>query len=375
MIIPVSLGYNVRNTIEQLSTDFGNSNTLYVGGLGPGNYTTIQSAIDDAVSGDTVYVFDDSSPYYESLLIDKSINLIGKDRNTTIIDFEYKDDTIDIKSHYVSISDFCIINGGDDYHAAINVEKFYNYTKISNNNIFYNQRGIELHEYSSYNYIFNNNISYNNGSGIVIDMSCRDNIIQGNIISYNLGTGISDSGFSGDSILFNKVFKNRGTGIFSDGRDCNICYNEVFLNDRVGIYLSGGDVYNVIVSWNYIYGNGFYGISATGYFWGLVNNVEISNNHIEKNKPAGIELIHATFCKIRNNNIFNQFINVQFINSLSCFWDGNYWGSSNKIIKLIFGSFRPFCFLPVLEAQLVIIPVINIDFNPASEPYDIGGLV
>jgi len=38
-------------------------NTLYVGGSGPGNYTSIQDAIDDASDGDTVYVYDDSSPY------------------------------------------------------------------------------------------------------------------------------------------------------------------------------------------------------------------------------------------------------------------------------------------------------------------------
>ena len=31
--------------------------TRYVGGVGPGNYTTIQGAIDDAIPGDTIYAF------------------------------------------------------------------------------------------------------------------------------------------------------------------------------------------------------------------------------------------------------------------------------------------------------------------------------
>jgi len=39
--------------------------TLYVGGSGPNNYTSIQDAINDASDGDTIYVYDDSSPYHE----------------------------------------------------------------------------------------------------------------------------------------------------------------------------------------------------------------------------------------------------------------------------------------------------------------------
>ena len=59
---------------------------LYVGGRGPGNYTKIQDAINDSSDGDTVFVFDDSAPYFESLIINKSITLLGENQNTTIID-------------------------------------------------------------------------------------------------------------------------------------------------------------------------------------------------------------------------------------------------------------------------------------------------
>jgi hypothetical protein len=37
-------------------------NWLYVGGSGPGNYTKIQDAIDNASNGDTVFVF--NGTYY-----------------------------------------------------------------------------------------------------------------------------------------------------------------------------------------------------------------------------------------------------------------------------------------------------------------------
>ena len=61
------------------------STTLYVGGSGPNNYTKIQDAINDASDGDTVFVYNDSIPYYEHIIINKSINLIGEDKDTTII--------------------------------------------------------------------------------------------------------------------------------------------------------------------------------------------------------------------------------------------------------------------------------------------------
>jgi parallel beta-helix repeat protein len=56
----------------------------YVGGSGPGNYTMIQDAIDNASDGDTVFVY--SGRYNESLLINKSIVVCGQERNTTIIE-------------------------------------------------------------------------------------------------------------------------------------------------------------------------------------------------------------------------------------------------------------------------------------------------
>ena len=58
---------------------------FYVGGSGPGNYTTIQAAINDANSGDTVFVY--NGTYHENVVITKNnIILKGEDKNNTIID-------------------------------------------------------------------------------------------------------------------------------------------------------------------------------------------------------------------------------------------------------------------------------------------------
>jgi len=59
--------------------------TLYVGGSGLGNYTSIQDAVDAAAPGDTVFVYDESAPYVESVIINKSISLIGERESTTVL--------------------------------------------------------------------------------------------------------------------------------------------------------------------------------------------------------------------------------------------------------------------------------------------------
>ena len=50
------------------------------------NFDTIQEAIDDSdtLNGHTIQV--DAGIYYEHVFVDKSISLIGEDRNTTVID-------------------------------------------------------------------------------------------------------------------------------------------------------------------------------------------------------------------------------------------------------------------------------------------------
>lgn len=77
-IIPAA-GQNLKKS--SLPTSGGN--WLYVGGSGPANYSKIQDAIDNAIEGDTVFVY--SGCYNESILINKSIVVSGEDRNTTFI--------------------------------------------------------------------------------------------------------------------------------------------------------------------------------------------------------------------------------------------------------------------------------------------------
>ena len=97
LLIGISINPSSGINIDKKSIKImSEGKTLFVGGSGPNNYTTIQEAINDAVDGDTVFVYDDSSPYYENIIIDKSISLIGENRNTTVIDGNYIGNVIEI---------------------------------------------------------------------------------------------------------------------------------------------------------------------------------------------------------------------------------------------------------------------------------------
>ena len=131
-------------------------NTLYVGGSGPDNYTSIQDAINDASDGDTVFVYDDSSPYYEHILINKTISLIGEDIDTTIIDGSGNGTIVRIISDNVNISNLTIQNGD----AGISCGFLTDSNTLKDNILSNNNCGIYL-EGSSYNVIKDNIISKN----------------------------------------------------------------------------------------------------------------------------------------------------------------------------------------------------------------------
>jgi len=86
-------------------------NTLYVGGSGPGNYTRIQDAINNASDGDTIYVY--SGIYFEDVKINTSIVLQGEDKESTIIHgggFGSGDGVVIVYADNVEITGFSVRN-------------------------------------------------------------------------------------------------------------------------------------------------------------------------------------------------------------------------------------------------------------------------
>jgi parallel beta-helix repeat protein len=190
------------DNVKKSSIPISSGNTLYVGGSGPGNYTKIQDAIDNASDGDIVFVF--NGIYYENILIFNSINLIGENRYNTIIDGEYKGSVIiKIFANYVTIKNFTIQN--TTKWGGLGILIYSNFTVIISNFITNNGKGLALVGTCCKTTI-KNNIICSNQQGIFFHYSINNNIIGNNIA--NNSEGISFFNSRNNIILKNNLINN-----------------------------------------------------------------------------------------------------------------------------------------------------------------------
>lgn len=201
-------------------------------------YQCIQDGIDNAFDGYTVYVL--NGTYFENVIVNKSIDLIGENRNKTIINGRNKGDVISIYDEGVNISGFTIKNGGKNPFNA-GIESRSSKTKIYGNDIQKNDLGIYLY-YSDQN-IITNNIIQNNTDGIYLWWS-SNNLIQDNIIQNNADNGIEIDvswGFIIGNVIIRNTIQNSSTGIYLDESNKNIIAMNNLKNNDVGIELCNSD--------------------------------------------------------------------------------------------------------------------------------------
>ena len=347
------------NLINQ-SKPLNNSSWLYVGGSGPGNYTFIQSAIDDANPGDTIFVYDDSSPYYENIIIQKSLILIGENKETTVILGDEDSDgvIVNISADDVSFSGFTIEphNGKPD---GINVYKNYKYPDYWNIEIIQNIT------------IFNNIIKKIYGAGI-FGISLNNGSIYGNIIENSYGSGVFLFISSNNNITNNHIANCSYRGIEIDG---------LWSPFRFRNYISPVSENNII-SQNTIKSNRW----GIGIHSGVINT-KISDNNIISNDENGIQLFQASKTEITRNNFIDNSINAYFIvvniirypRFIQNSWDNNFWGEPKNIPVRINGTFWILTFprLPVgfdfpnFSLTQNELPWIAFDWHPAKEPFNI----
>lgn len=294
-IIILMVGVSIPSTgikVKKSNASFV-GNTYYVGGIGPGNYSKIQDAIDNTTDGDTIFVF--NGTYYENVIIDKSINLIGEDKETTIIEGSESGNFINISADWVNISGFTIRNSGglnNTKKYAVGIKIHSNHNSIMYNIISGNHIGINLVETSSYNIISNNNITSNKYDGIDIDKSNNNKIMNNNI--KNNDYGISHSYSNYNTFRGNNIISNSIDGMWIWGSCKNIIIgNNITSNDYDGIDIFHSD-----------------------------NNI-ISDNNISLNKDIGISLNECKFNNISDNDITYNEIDGIFLS----------FSSNNNIIK------------------------------------------
>jgi parallel beta-helix repeat protein len=158
------------------------SNTGMEDGSQANPYNTIQEGIDNADSGDTVYVL--SGTYNENVMVNKKIDLTGENKDTTLIDGGGSGDVVNVSSDWVNITGFTITGSGGVWAAGIELASVQN-CNISFNIISNNYNGIRLFSASG-NKIVGNIVSTNTMIGIYLDCTTQDNI-SGNIM---MGDGI-----------------------------------------------------------------------------------------------------------------------------------------------------------------------------------------
>lgn len=213
-------------------------------------YLTINEALNDAIKNDIILIA--AGTYEESLTINKTISLIGENKNITIISGNKTGDVISIIADNVNISGFTIINSGSmsygDIDAGIDVRS--NYNTISHCNILSNENyGIYLRTNTKNNEIKFNMIN-NNTYGIYLNYA-KGNIIKSNNISQNEEYGIYFGSQSNDNNISNNVFYENKYAIRIKGSQNNVLTKNYIMNNPNGLYFCCG------ASYNYVYKNAF----------------------------------------------------------------------------------------------------------------------
>ena len=420
--IATSTEFLSKNILQNNAFDvcLSDNRILNVGGSGFDNYSHIQAAINLASDGDTVFVWDDSSPYFENIVIDKKIMLKGENRTSTIIDGMGIDDVIIIHADGVIISGFTIKNSKKEWINA-GIVLFSDNNCIHDNIIYNVENGVYSYDLD-YTIIENNIISQCEHSGINIPFS-SNNIIRYNTLSncgnygvfiydslYDVVTDnvISDSGvgvhlwYSFYNNISSNTVTNNGIGLrFSfysknntiirnvlqdnteNGIELNFSFYDILQNNvvehsKVGFKLyysnenyivNNNSVSDCVIGFDVVYSpdnsisgnilkNNSYGMNLS-----FSSNNSIWHNVIRENKKIGITLSDVS----NNNRIFsNAFIandkNAFFMTSVFNRWDQNYWDDwDRRGFYIIDGALY-------FGESLLHISWINIDFSPRNEP-------
>jgi len=321
--IPVNT-YSYEKTKEaNFMNGSNNGKTLYVGGSGPNNYTSIQDAINAANNGDTIFVY--SGTYNESVIINKSITLIGENGDTTIIHAE-KGYAINLTGSLVNIENFTIINGRWEDAGMIIYKSMNNL--ISHCKFYKNEwSGIEIY-FSNKNRILNCTFE-SNIVGIELRYSFN-NIVSNCSISHG-GDGINIMFSDSNTISNCRIYKNNWDGVSLEGSSNNKVTNNVFVSNGISI---GGNKPSHFI--HEIYNNTINGLPLI--------YIKNENNIILKNVKAGeIIIVNCRYSEIRNVSINNSGIGIEiaYCNNIiisNCNISNTYEGilllfSSNNILS------------------------------------------
>jgi len=331
------------------------------------NYATIQDAInaDETLNGHTILV--DAGTYYENVVVNKSVALVGEDRSNTIVDGNFTGKVFTVASNSVNITGFTVRNHGKEWWDSGIFVQGSKTCNITGNKIITDvddflpmkessmkvqvmaipppeTYGILLTSASG-SYIKDNeiidhiNASYGVGTyGIGLPMDSNNNFLIGNkILESDFGIYLdwrsSNNEISGNKIATARIF---GIALVNDNNNNSLTDNYVAYAYRgIVVYASGGSkLFNNTVINNK---NGIWLEYGGGHL--------LVENNVVNNKEYGIDIRQTGNNIIYHNNFINNTPQVSFFELYSNAWDcaypsgGNYWSDYNGT-DLFSGSYQ-----------------------------------
>ena len=283
-----------------------NERILYVGGNGPNNYTKIQDAINDAKDGYIIYVY--PGYYNESIVINKSISLIGIGEEKPVIDGKGKNTTIKIIADGCLLKNF-IVKSNESIHSPPAIEVISGDNVIENNTFIYGWTAACFKNYSN-NVVKNNLFMHGYYYGVYTDNGKNNQFIN-NIAERNGLEGFSFNEID-SSIVNNIATKNTHGMRIWYCENCKIISNLIYSNWEYGIHIV--ESVNVSLLNNFIYGHPYGGILLMDCTNCTIERNDVHNNH------WGI-MVEGTYripwCKnknnvIKRNSIYSNSIGIYF---------------------------------------------------------------
>jgi parallel beta-helix repeat protein len=216
---------------------------IIVDSSGAGNYITIQAAIDNATTGDTIYVW--NGTYNENIVVNKTVTIIGNGTESCKINGSKVGNVVLVTADWVNISGFQISNSSSNWgYAGMRLEFVENCT-IENNNVSTSNRAGITVWYADDNTIHNNAASFNSGNsyfGIHI-WNSNNNVITNNTINSNYwGLALN---YSTDNMIFNNnVFQNTYGINLENSSNNNRVYRNNIINNTVQAFDDGVNLWN-----------------------------------------------------------------------------------------------------------------------------------
>ena len=422
----------VNGTAEKAITTFSHGRTLYVDDnadpswYNETNFKRIQEALDNADSNDTVFVY--HGTYYENnVIVDKKINLIGENKNSTLIDVQGSYKGVRIYADEVFFSGFTLRNNTYAfdywYNSLLEINKSSHV--VIKDNIFINNHRTEKpknicgicilqskncllrsNQFSDCNILmyyldyldgFKSNLSYylhdidtsNTANGKpILYIKNRDHVDvpsdAGQVILVNCSycrianqvitnvTNTIELFYSDHNIIENNYIKGCLQGFWTEYANYNTFRNNVFQNTSCSMWLSFSD-YNLFTKNIFV----MITIEQKSKF-----NIFTSNQFYPNagEKGFSIQLDDSDYNVFSKNNIYSRgLVTIKVWGKCrNTVWNNNYWdkwiGLNHKLLeifpKIIIGWQRS-----LYDSFLHIPKKINFpsyllaDLNPAKEPH------